>query len=345
MSEFRQDPFTGRWCLFAEGRSARPNEYVAPSYSGAGAAGCPFCEGHESRTPPELAAVRPAGGPPNGPGWTVRSIPNRFPSVSLPAVGPAPARARGSPTAPGTGEHEVIVTSPTHSPSFARLAPSQLRDVFRFFRERVRRANGRAFARSVLLFENKGPESGGTLPHPHAQLVASAQVGPREVEEAAAFGRGRRSSRTKCALEAVVRGEVDAGERVIVEDAHWVVLSPFASEHPYESWLVPRRHTPSLADANDPELDRLAELLPRLLRALDGIHPGVSYNWFVHGVPPRASAVGRFHWHVEVLPRLVRPDGYELGTGTRVNAVLPERAARELRDWMDGSPPLAVPKR
>ena len=39
---------------------------------------CPFCEGHESKTPPEVLAYR-NGSQPNQPGWSLRVVPNKFP--------------------------------------------------------------------------------------------------------------------------------------------------------------------------------------------------------------------------------------------------------------------------
>ena len=80
MSEFRKDPITGIWRIVAEGRGTRPNEYAAPPPSPSAEADCPFCEGREALTPPEVAAVRLDRSAPNGPGWTVRAIPNRFPT-------------------------------------------------------------------------------------------------------------------------------------------------------------------------------------------------------------------------------------------------------------------------
>jgi UDPglucose--hexose-1-phosphate uridylyltransferase len=65
----------------------------------------PFAEGHEDRTPPELYAVRPGGGPADSPGWTVRVVPNLYPALT-PADG---ARARRSGPVEGrTGQPELF---------------------------------------------------------------------------------------------------------------------------------------------------------------------------------------------------------------------------------------------
>ena len=43
----------------------------------------PFSEGNESRTPPEVFALRPDGGEPNSTGWSVRVVPNKFPVLGI----------------------------------------------------------------------------------------------------------------------------------------------------------------------------------------------------------------------------------------------------------------------
>jgi UDPglucose--hexose-1-phosphate uridylyltransferase len=39
-----------------------------------------------------------------------------------------------------------------------------------------------------------------------------------------------------------------------------------------------------------------------------------------------------FLWHIEILPRLTNPAGFELGSGMAINTVLPEDAAGFLRE-------------
>lgn len=345
MSEFRKDPITGRWRIIAEGRSARPNEYGTLPPAVTADANCPFCEGNESRTPPEVASVRPPGSVPNGPGWLARSIPNRFPTVAPGSPSSAPRGASPFERAPGAGFHEVIIEGPAHTPDLPYLADDHLTALFRFLRERVRDVSSRSTVAAALLFENRGPESGGTLPHPHAQLVATEDVPFRLMEEREGFRRASRSGRDSCLLEAVARAESDAAVRVVSADELFLAFAPFASEHPYEVWVVPRRHRAMFSDATDEEVDRLAQLLPAVLRALDGVRPYSSYNWFVHGLrsPPQEEA--EFHWHVEVAPRLVRPDGYELGGGTSVNPVSPETAALELRSQLEAKSSSGAQKR
>jgi UDPglucose--hexose-1-phosphate uridylyltransferase len=43
-----------------------------------------------------------------------------------------------------------------------------------------------------------------------------------------------------------------------------------------------------------------------------------------------------FLWHMEIVPRLSKPARFELGSGMAINTVLPEEAARFLRDVTEG---------
>ncbi|HWN93137.1 MAG TPA: galactose-1-phosphate uridylyltransferase, partial [Verrucomicrobiae bacterium] len=72
MSDLRKDPTRGQWVL------VRPAGAVAPASDD-----CPFCPGNESRTPGEIAAYRKDGSSPDGPGWSVRVVPEIDPYFSV----------------------------------------------------------------------------------------------------------------------------------------------------------------------------------------------------------------------------------------------------------------------
>src|SRR5271163_4874661 len=104
MPEIRIDPLSGHRTIVAGERSKRPGgaptcapgDPIDPERD-------PFADGHEDRTPPELFALRPGGGPPNSPGWTVRVIPNLYPALTPgdpdrpPAPDPEEAQGRARP--------------------------------------------------------------------------------------------------------------------------------------------------------------------------------------------------------------------------------------------------------
>jgi len=279
-----------------------------------------------------LAAVGVAGRLANERSWYVRTIPNRFPTVTESAPEPeGSALASGFEVRRGFGYHEVIIESPTHSPLLPYLPIDQVRRVLRMSRDRVRAVSGRAHVGSVAWFENTGPESGGSLWHPHAQLVGTFGPSPTLTEESDGASRYCARTATECAFEAVGEAEVRSGERVVFESDEFVAFAPFASAHPYEVRVLPLRHSPSFGQATDREVEVLAERLPALLRSLLTIVPGASYNLAVNSPAGSSPEHSNYHWHLDLYPRLVRPDGFDLGSGFHVNTVSPEAAGTALR--------------
>ena len=96
--EIRIDQLTGLRTILAPGRADRPEAFAkaARDLTPLAKEGCPFCEGHEERTPPESWAVRPGGGGPDTPGWVARSMPNLYP-----VLGEAPATLGSDPETSG----------------------------------------------------------------------------------------------------------------------------------------------------------------------------------------------------------------------------------------------------
>ncbi|HYG66577.1 MAG TPA: galactose-1-phosphate uridylyltransferase, partial [Anaeromyxobacteraceae bacterium] len=83
MPELRRDPIVGRWVIIATERARRPSAPPPPKADPPDGL-CPFCPGHEDRTPREVyVAGRPHSAPPNSPGWRVRVVPNRFPALKI----------------------------------------------------------------------------------------------------------------------------------------------------------------------------------------------------------------------------------------------------------------------
>ncbi len=97
---------------------------------------------------------------------------------------------------------------------------------------------------------------------------------------------------------------------------------------------------------NFQEIKDLAEIfkvtIKKLNKALFGIYPdSVSYNFFLHTSPNLKFRWNEdkfktlefdFHWHFEIHPRTSIEAGFEMGSGSYINIVAPEIAAKELRE-------------
>ena len=315
----RRDPLNGAWTVIATGRDARPRDDPPRCANGAedgakdGAAlappaACPFCEGHEQMTPPELDALRPDGSAPDTPGWTVRVVPNKYPVFE--------------------GGHEVIVHSPSHDRPLSALTLPEVTDVVTMYQRRIAALCARGAA-AVTVILNHGRDAGASLSHPHSQVFATPIVPPVLVSELEQFAHYQ-VKYGRCLLCDMLATKLAEGSRVVF-DGPFVAWTPDASRWPYELRLAPRAHEPDFL-RTDP--GAAAGAFRRALRALATATADGALNAWLHTTPCRSTdgrAEPQFHWHIEIAPRLVTPAGFELGTGIGVATLDPVEAAARLR--------------
>ncbi len=333
MSELRQDPVTGIWTVVATGRAGRPKDFGRAPSESADAVDCPFCAGREAMTPP----TRWEAALPDHEGWTVRVVENKFPALSAPddADGsddldaPAPYKART-----GFGVHEVIIETPVHDQGLADYAPDHSALLADAYAARLAhwREDGRFAA--ALLFRNWGWAAGASLSHAHTQLVAMARVPDALVREIGNFAQAASDGRP-CPLCDAMRVD-GAGGRTVWDDGVVAVQSPYAAPIPYFLRIAPTRCSASLADSPDAERASFGAALVAAARAVRGVFGDVAFNVVVHVAPYSAQRLAGlpFHWHADVVLRTSDQAGFEWGSGTYINVIDPDEAARVLREGL-----------
>jgi UDPglucose--hexose-1-phosphate uridylyltransferase len=232
----------------------------------------------------------------------------------------------------GVGAHEVVVDSPDHERSFAELPDDHAADVFRTYQRRIAVLAQDPRIVYVQVFRNEGAAAGASLRHPHSQLIATPVVPSAIKEEFHGARRWRQQNGGGCVHCHLLAAELAAGERLVMQDDHFVAWAPFASSFAWEMMVVPRRHGPDFHLASDQEVAGLGLMVKRLVSKLKARLGPLPYNYFIHTAPLRHQDGERhFHWHLRILPRLTQPAGFEWGTGFSINAVEPETAAQALR--------------
>jgi UDPglucose--hexose-1-phosphate uridylyltransferase len=330
MPELRKDPVTDRWVIIATERARRPGDFARESLPEKPSGRfCPFCAGHENKTPPEVLAYREGAGR-NQPGWTLRVVPNKFPVLEI--EGDLDREGEGLfDRMQGVGAHEVVIETPEHALSLTDLPERAIEQVLSAFRDRVLDLKNDRRLKYVLLFKNHGEAAGATLEHTHSQLIALPVV-PKRVQEELETSQRYFEMKERCVFCDLVRQEVKSGARVITETDQFVVLAPYASRFPFETWILPRRHRSHYEAADGPQLKNLAWVLKSTLKKIEKVLERPPYNLIVHTGPLQEAASGFYHWHIEIIPKLTRVAGFEWGTGFYINPTPPEESATFLRE-------------
>ncbi|MGQ9672444.1 MAG: galactose-1-phosphate uridylyltransferase [Candidatus Aminicenantales bacterium] len=339
MSELRKDIISGRWVIIATERGKRPDDFRPPPLEKKKepAGFCPFCSGNESKTPPEVYALRKTGIRPNQPGWLVRVVPNKFPALTrgMPPVQHENGIFRWM---DGVGVHEVVIETPDHERELSDLPLYHLQHVIEAYKLRVISIEEEFQYKYVHIFKNKGREAGASLSHPHSQIVATPIIPKKVNEELYGCERLHRQF-GECIGCRIIRDEIKAGERLILKNDHFCAIAPFAPRFPFETRIYPLRHSAWFTGLTKAESLGLARTMKTILTKLKMVLSDPPYNFYFHQGPnpnqPHeawANLEASFHWHIEIIPILTRAAGFEWGTGFYINPVPPEIAASFLRN-------------
>ncbi len=341
MSELRKDILSGRWVIIASERSKRPDDFRVAQAEKEKTEGikefCPFCEGNEAKTPPEVLSLRKQGTSKDKPGWRVRVVPNKFPALNR-GIPPVKSKKGIFQWMEGIGVHEVVIETPEHDKELSDLSLDHVQDVLGIYQKRIKDIGKEWQYQYIQVFKNKGKEAGASLSHSHSQIVATPIIPKRVKEELYGAERFFRNS-GECAFCRIIKEESEIKDLLILANKHFCVTAPFASRFPFEMRLYPFRHSPYFEDLGKEELKGLALTLRTVLTSLKNILSDPPFNFILHQAPnpnlPQQNwpKIERsFHWHIEIAPILTKVAGFELGTGFYINPVPPETAAHYLKE-------------
>lgn len=340
MSELRHDPVNKLWVIIAMERAKRPREFrFEPAIPADDRVPCPFCPGQEAETPPELFAIRDHGAP-NGPDWVVRVIPNKRPVLAI--EGDLDRRGVGVyDRMRGIGAHEIVIETPEHRRRPGEVPVLQFAAALGASRQRISDLLRDRRFKYILLYRNYGVTAGATIHHPFQQLVATP-VSPRSVVGKLEVARAHFAVKERCIFCDVLAQEIEDGARVVHIDDRFVTLAPYASRFPYELRLYPRQHSHQFTELDPPGIEQLAAHMGEIFRRLDVVLGNPPFHWMLINAPNATAGIPRaghwttlpwdWHWHIEILPRVVALAGFEWGTGFYINPIAPEDAAAFLRD-------------
>ena len=330
----RYNPLTNEWILVSPHRTDRPWQGqveklppdTRPSYDPA----CYLCPGNER-----------AGGIRNSQYDSTFVFQNDF-SALLPDTPLEALDQRGLVRATSErGLCRVICFSPRHDWTLPDMPLPDIRRVVDVWAEQTTELGALDFIHYVQIFENKGAMMGCSNPHPHCQVWASESV-PTEPAKELHSQSDYLDARGTCLLCDYLALELKVGERIVLQNEGFVVLTPFWAVWPFETMVLARRHLASLPDLNGAERDALADVVSRLTRRYDNLfQTSFPYSMGWHQSPTDGLAHPETHLHAHYYPPLLRSAtvrkfmvGYEMLSNPQRD-VTAEMAAARLREMSE----------
>ena len=347
MPELRRDPIIGRWVIIATGRGKRPSDFSLTETDAVPEKllkTCPFCEGNESLTPPEIYALRKPGTKANKPGWDVRVVSSISPFLNK--KGDPDRHGHGMyDMMNGVGAHEIIIATPRHdSKTFINNLP-QVEKITKVIIDRIVELKRDKRLKYALVFKNHGKSAGGSnLKHQHLQLIATP-VTPLRVKEELVGARHYFEFRDRCIFCDIIRQELEQDKRVVLDTDDFVAIAPYCSRFPFETWILPKRHSCDFDTMTKKEIKNYSKIFQLTMAKLAKTLGDFPYNIILHVAPFRRRKIKGYwetiekdyHWHIEIMPRLTHVAGFEWGSGFYINPMPPEDACKYLNENGDKS--------
>ena len=336
MTELRKDPIIDNWVIISTERGRRPLDYKIKTEEKK-KDNCVFCEGNESKTPPEIFAFREEGTMENKPGWKVRVVPNKYPALKMEKREAALEKVGMFEKMDGLGVHEVIIETPYHYKDFNDLSIDNIVLILKTYRQRYLDLYGDKRIKYILIFKNYGIDGGASLEHSHSQLIATPII-PQRIKEELRGAKEYFDLNGRCIFCDYIKQEIKSKDRLIKETEKYVAISPFAARFPFETWILPKYHNARYEEISDNDILSLAGIMKEILFRIKKKLNNPPYNFIIHTAPSKEFSTRewpdldkKYHWHIEIIPRLTKIAGFEWGTGFYINTTSPEEAARILR--------------
>lgn len=236
-----------------------------------------------------------------------------------------------------TGICKVICFSPDHSKSLADMDVSSIQKVVETWQQEFETLSNIDTINYVQIFENKGSVMGCSNPHPHGQIWSQSTL-PNEVEKKDAHQKTYFTKNSRSLLSDYLTQELHKKERIIFENASFVVLIPFWAIWPFETMIVPKLHQKDILEMKLPDTLLFAEAISVITKAYDALfNTSFPYSSGIHQAPTNGLENKHWHWHMSFYPPLLRSAtvkkfmvGYEM-FGSPQRDITAEVAAQRLK--------------
>jgi UDPglucose--hexose-1-phosphate uridylyltransferase len=334
LPQYRKDIILDEWVIIATERAKRPENFREEKIKVENKQGavCPFDSGNEQMTPPEVLRVDSNGNEvTDGSLWQIRIVPNKFPAL-IEHAEPLSRQYGIYMMMEGFGKHDVVIHSPQHITNISELDQAQVRLLVEVYIKRLLEIKKDTRIESVIIMLNQGKEAGASLEHSHSQIFALPLNPPALMKEI--YGTARYFERNKkCAMCDIMHFELSENKRVVYECSEFIILQPYATRNPFETWIVPKRHISNFENISSQEKDSFAKCLKM---AVDFFYYELNeppFNYYIHTGPLQDNVGQHYHWHFELVPKFSIKAGFEIATGIDICITTPEYTA----EFMKGS--------
>ena len=325
----RKNILTGEWVLVSphrtkrpwQGKKDKPQEAERLAYDN----NCYLCPGNER-----------AGGAKNPAYTATYSFQNDFAAL---LEGPEETFKGGLLEAESeSGICKVICYSPNHSLTLPLMEEHDVEKVISLWQKEYTELGIDPNINHVQIFENKGAVMGCSNPHPHGQIWAQRSI-PQEVQKKVVRQKSYWDQNKKSLLGDYLKQELNAKERIVLENESFVALVPYWAVWPFETMIVPKRHINSILELTEKEVADYASILKALTIRYDNLfETSFPYSAGIHQAPTDGKDNSHWHMHMSFYPPLLRSAevkkfmvGYEMFANPQRD-ITAEQAAQRLRD-------------
>ncbi|MGI6457544.1 MAG: UDP-glucose--hexose-1-phosphate uridylyltransferase [bacterium] len=239
---------------------------------------------------------------------------------------------------PEVGVCRVVCFSPRHDLTLAEMSIPEILRVITVWQEQYQEFGTHPHINSVTIFENRGEMMGCSNPHPHGQIWSNYSIPVIQAKELYTQKKYFQEHQSLMLLD-YLNWELEQGERVVLQNDHFVVLVPHWAVWPFEVLLLPRRAMQSILELTPSEKTAWAEILKQLLVRYDNLFEvSFPYSMGIHQQPVDGGEYSGLLWHQHFYPPLLRSAtikkfqvGYEMAAELQRD-ITPEQAAERLRN-------------
>ena len=173
--------------------------------------------------------------------------------------------------------------------------------------------------------------------HPHGQIWAQRSI-PQEVQKKVVHLKSYWDQNSSSLLGDYLQQELDAKERIVLENESFVALVPYWAVWPFETMIIPTTELPCFASLTENQKQDLAEVLQRIVIAYNKVFDcEFPYSMGWHAAPGDDPALKHWQLHAHFYPPLLRSKdirkhmvGYEMLSESQRD-FSPEQAVQILR--------------